>query len=54
MLPQIIFISLMLIDLGIHIGKHGQSREPYNAGLKVLDIIIVLGLLWFGGYFDGF
>ena len=51
-LPQIIFLALYAVNTGIHIGKHGETREcKYNAwGALIASAIGILILAW-GGFF---
>jgi len=49
--PQIIFIVLLSMQLGMAIAKHGEPRLPYHAGWAVANIILVTGLLYWGGFF---
>jgi len=50
--PQLIFIILMILDLGIAIGKHGEEREPHHAGLTFISWLIIVVILYWGGFFD--
>jgi len=50
-IPQIILIVLMAVSLGITIAKDGTDREPYNAWQSVISIVIMVLLLWWGGFF---
>lgn len=51
-LPQIIFLALYAVNIGINIGKHGEPRESkYNAwGTLIASAIAILILAW-GGFF---
>lgn len=53
-LPQIIYISVLMLGLGLHIAKHGEPRDQdYNAFIALISIVLQLGLLWWGGFFNG-
>lgn len=53
-LPQILYIGLNMIGFGVHLAKHGQPREDkYNAGTAFVSLMIEIGLLWWGGFFNG-
>lgn len=54
MLPQIIFISLAILELGLFMAKHGDRRENYNFFVKIFDALIMFALLYWGGFFDVF
>lgn len=45
----------MLILLGLslvnHICNHGKARPPYNGPLNFLDSVILVALLYWGGFF---
>lgn len=50
--PQIIYIILTFIGLGYSIAKHGQPRDNHDFGVDLISTIIVLGLLYWGGFFS--
>lgn len=53
MIPQLIYIALILIGLGIAFAEHGQPKKgKHNAWITVIATIIVLILLFKGGFFD--
>ena len=52
-IPQIIYIVLMGISLGVALIKHGEPREHnYHFGLSLLGALISVGLLYWGGFFS--
>ena len=54
MVPQIIYISLFLISLGITLAKQGELRKPrkYNTIEFLLIRSIGIAILYYGGFFD--
>ncbi len=51
-LPQITFIVLLAIDLGIAMAKHGQPRKgQHNFIASLVASAILLFLVWRGGFF---
>jgi hypothetical protein len=54
MLPQIIYLCLALLGLGISMAKHGQSKSNYHFGVDLISSLLVLGLLYWGGFFNAF
>ena len=52
MKAQLIYLMLVLIGLGFCIAKHGQPRSPYNVWADLIATIIVLSILYWGGFFD--
>jgi ABC-type dipeptide/oligopeptide/nickel transport system permease subunit len=52
-LPQIIFLILIFLNFGLVIAKHGEEQAPYNAGAHLISVIMILSLLYWGGFFDG-
>lgn len=52
MWPQITWVVLVALSLGIHAAKHGQPRDPYNFGLSVISAVLAAGLLYAGGFFN--
>ena len=49
--PQIIYLLLVALSLGVSIAKHGQVRDPYNVMDSIIATTIVLPLLYWGGFF---
>ena len=49
--PQLLFLLLGILEIIIFTVKHGQSRDDYNAFIKVLDLAILTALLTWGGFF---
>lgn len=53
MIPQIILIALGMVVLGITISRHGNERLiKYNAWTRLLRLIFLYTLLYFGGFWD--
>lgn len=51
--PQIVWIFLVALGLGVQIAKHGQPQSPYHAGKSLVGCAISVGLLYWGGFFHG-
>lgn len=49
--PQIIYIVLTGIGLGIALAKNGEPRSPHNFGALFVRELLVSGLLYWGGFF---
>ena len=49
--PQVIYIALTFMGLGVSIIKHGQPRLPHSMWTHLLAIAIAYPLLWWGGFF---
>lgn len=50
--PQVIWIVLALVSLGIHIAKHGDPLvAKYSAWLRLGQLAIIATVLWSGGFF---
>lgn len=54
MWPQIILLTLYFVSLLIAANEHGEPRKPGNFWLHLVALIIVIGLLYWGNFFDGF
>ena len=52
MKAKIILITLMILSLGLAIGKHGQESKPKNAWDSVVSFIITMVLLYHSGFFN--
>ena len=51
-IPQIIFIVILAMSLGINLTRHGEKRDgEYNAWIALLATAIETGLLIWGGFF---
>jgi LPXTG-motif cell wall-anchored protein len=51
-IPQILYLGLTLVGLGLIIEKHGKPKTGNeNAWVSVITVILVLGLLFWGGFF---
>lgn len=51
---QIILIFLMTISLGMNLSSHGEPRKPQNGWHSFISYVLVMGLLYWGGFFDNF
>ncbi len=55
MTPQILYLVMWAFGLGIVISHHGEPRdEEYNFFLSLAVSLVILGLLFWGGFFDPF
>lgn len=52
MAPQIIYLVLSGIGLGVTLAKSGEPSGKYNFWTTLVSTIISLGLLLWGGFFD--
>lgn len=52
MLPQLVFLLLTALDLGLTLAQHGQPREPHNFWASLLIAASALIILYLGGFFD--
>lgn len=51
--PQITFLALTMMGLGMNLALHGKSRGEYNFFGSIFNTAIVLSILWWGGFFGG-
>lgn len=49
--PQIIYIVLLSMSLGMSAAKHGERRPDYSFWNAVISAAVTLHLLWWGGFF---
>lgn len=55
MTAQIILLTLFLISLLINANQHGKPKTGnYNFWYPAISLTIMLGLLYWGGFFDVF
>ena len=50
--PQIIFIILMAMSFGHHLAMHGKDRGKFHVGYTLINVLITVVLLWWGGFFS--
>jgi hypothetical protein len=52
-IPQIILIGLYMISLGIELARNGQDKTgKYNVVTTFVALVLILGLLYWGGFFS--
>ncbi len=55
MMPQIIWIVIVGLSLGINAEKHGKLKKgKCNAYYVLIAVIIEALILWWGGFWDCF
>ena len=53
MMPQIIYVILTILGMGIVIAKHGSPKEGnYNFLHSLIVTAIQISILYWGGFFD--
>jgi hypothetical protein len=51
-LPQLIYLALSLVGLGIELAKHGEPKSGRHDALSsVIASGVIFGILWWGGFF---
>lgn len=50
--PQLIYLGLSVLGLGVILANHGKPREPHNFVATFIVTILVWTILWWGGFFD--
>lgn len=56
MLPQIIWLSFVLLSIGLELGQDGQPKHPSNHDFWGTLIVLtgLTALLYWGGFFNPF
>lgn len=55
MIATIVLLVLLVLDLGINLGKHGEPKgDEYNFWLSLLSVTIMLYLYYKAGLFNNF
>lgn len=54
MVPQLIYLALAAFGVGVALKTDKQPQEPHSFWHTVLVSSIILGLLYWGGFFDCF
>lgn len=49
--PQIVWIVISAMGIGIALVKHGEPREKYNFWVTLISLGIEILILWKGGFF---
>lgn len=49
--PAIIVTGLLLVAFGWASAKHGEPREPYDAGKALVSVCVWIGLLYWGDFY---
>lgn len=52
MWPQIILLLLFMLGLGVSLANHGKPRGNENVWITLISDVIVLSILWWGGFFN--
>jgi len=53
MLPQLIYIALILTSLVLSGYRHGKDKKgKYNLWADLIAMALMVGLLYWGGFFD--
>lgn len=50
-IPQICYIVIITLGLGISLAKHGEPQGDYNFFNTLIASFIQIGLLMLGGFF---
>jgi len=55
MVPQIVYLLLMALGLGIAMERHGKPKaDKYNFTIDLISTALSAALLWWGGFFNVF
>ena len=52
-IPQLIYLVLTLLGLGIALAEDGEPQSPTNFTRSFFVTVFILTLLTWGGFFDG-
>ncbi len=52
MIPQTIYVTLLLVSLLISANRHGKPRTAENFPIYFISALLTLGLVYWGGFFD--
>lgn len=50
--PEGIYLVILLIGFGWKVAKHGEPQDDHNWWASSIASVIVLSLLWWGGFFS--
>lgn len=49
--PEAIYLALFAIILGYTLAKDGEPQPPYSFGRSLVGGVLILTVLWWGGFF---
>ena len=49
--PQVIFLTLLFLNVATHASKNGQPRSDHDLGAAMIGGAITVALVWWGGFF---
>ena len=49
--PQLVYLGLIFLSLGLTLGKHGEPQPKYNFFSTLIGSILQLLILQAGGFF---
>ena len=53
MIPQLNYLGLTFLGLGLHAAKHGEPKESkYNILHYLFNCIVTITILYYGHFFD--
>lgn len=53
MIPQLIYLALLFIGLGMTITEHGNDKKgKHNAWDSIIAQLIIVVVLYYGGFFN--
>jgi hypothetical protein len=53
--PQIVFLIIVLLGLGVDLARHGERQtevKKYNFWTSLISVLISCSLLYAGGFWD--
>ena len=50
--PAIIIIAFVFLQIVCAMALHGKPKGNWNAGLTLADQAVIVGLLYWGGFFS--
>jgi len=54
MIAKMVLLGLMTLSLGMGLATHGKERKPQNGWTSFISYILMIGLLYWCGFFDSF
>ena len=55
MIPQLVYLALLFIGIGLAWERHGKPKEgDNNAWIDLISQMVIILILYWGGFFDVF
>ena len=54
MIPQLIYLTMLTMGIGVSLARIGQPEKPQHPAIKWIAFLVTQSLLYWGGFYDVF